>query len=817
VSLRSVARALARARGWTKGAVALGAALSVVAGGPVAEAKGGGKNREGKLDKHLRERLERQGEFDGEPVKVIVTMRPGARKGRLKKLAAQGASVSDDFTVIDASAARVPLNKLRRLEEDQDVLSISVDADVQADGIATAVTGTAQNSGYSLRSTLGLRAASATATTKSFQQGNSVAYSGTVDGGVNSGAASTNYGTATSVKVEVSSSAKRGMLVRFDNLFGLGAGQIPPGSTITAATLRVVTVSDGSTVGATSLHRMLSAWGPSSTWSSLATSGAGLQLDNVEASATADASVSATTTGGNFTFSGAGLKASVQAWANGQPNNGWAVWHPLDDGWIVRTSEDATLANRPQLTVTYKAPVNTTTLTGNGVTVAVIDSGMLEDGGGTSRIKTTRDFTGGATNPSASTSPLDPYGHGTHVAGLIGGNKSEVEGVAPGVKFVSLRVLNSLGAGSTSHVINAIQWAIQNKTAQGIDVINLSLGHPVYEPAASDPLVQAVEAASRAGITVVVSAGNIGKNLLTGQVGYAGITSPGNAPSAITVGATRAMNTTTRTDDLMSDFSSRGPTWFDAFAKPDVVAPGQRLLSAAATTQTLYTFLPTERGPAYGGRAYLHLSGTSMAAGVVSGTVALMIEQAKMNFGVRPTSNALKAMLQQSAFPMTAANNQRYDVLTQGAGAVNAIGAAMLAGAVDPRVAVGGYWLTGSVPNTSTVDGQVISFGDNIVWGDNVLWGDSLNTHLTAWNDNIVWGDDDNIVWGDSLASQTADDNIVWGDNATWGDNIVWGDSYDILGATGDNIVWGDLDDNIVWGDGDDNIVWGDSTVEAAQ
>ncbi len=107
------------------------------------------------------------------------------------------------------------------------------------------------------------------------------------------------------------------------------------------------------------------------------------------------------------------------------------------------------------------------------------------------------------------------------------------------MSYVSLRVLNNTGSGSTSHVINAIQWAVANRTTYGIDVINLSLGHPIFEPAATDPLVQAVEAAVRAGIVVVTSAGNMGKNPVTGQVGYAGISSPGNAPSAITAGRGR--------------------------------------------------------------------------------------------------------------------------------------------------------------------------------------------------------------------------------------------------------------------------------------
>ena len=158
--------------------------------------------------------------------------------------------------------------------------------------------------------------------------------------------------------------------------------------------------------------------------------------------------------------------------------------------------------------------------------------------------------------------------------------------------------------------------------------------------------MQAVEAAVRAGIVVVVSAGNVGRNPETGETGYAGITSPGNAPSAITVGAVRTQNTTRRTDDLMADYSSRGPTWYDAFAKPDVVAPGHRILAASDSTLKLYQDYPTLRGPNYNrGKQYLYLSGTSMAAAVTSGTVALLIESSKQRFGVKPSPNAVKAML----------------------------------------------------------------------------------------------------------------------------------------------------------------------------
>ena len=271
--------------------------------------------------------------------------------------------------------------------------------------------------------------------------------------------------------------------------------------------------------------------------------------------------------------------------------------------------------------------LESTSLTGAGVTVAVVDSGLVLPGTNDQRVLTTRDFTTGLSNPKNVTA-ADPYGHGTHVAGLIGDDSDEFKGIAPGVRYVSLRVLDRNGSGTASSVIKALQWAIANRNAYGINVINLSLGHPIYEPAATDPLVQAVEAVVRAGIVVVASAGNFGTNAETDEVGYAGISSPGNAPSAITVGALKTFDTTRRTDDLIADYSSRGPTLIDGAAKPDLVAPGHRLVAAAMTSQTLYTAHPELR-VTLAKRRYLKLSGTSMSAAVVTGSVALMLEEAK--------------------------------------------------------------------------------------------------------------------------------------------------------------------------------------------
>ena len=153
------------------------------------------------------------------------------------------------------------------------------------------------------------------------------------------------------------------------------------------------------------------------------------------------------------------------------------------------------------------------------------------------------------------------------MSGLVAGNGvgsgGTYEGMAPQAELVGYKVLDADGNGYTSDVIAALSAIVANQTSLGVDVINLSLGHVIYEPAATDPLVLAVEQAVAAGIVVVVSAGNLGTDPETGEIGYASITSPGNAPSAITVGAVDMQGTTVRADDRVTDYSSRGPTWYD--------------------------------------------------------------------------------------------------------------------------------------------------------------------------------------------------------------------------------------------------------------
>ena len=463
-------------------------------------------------------------------------------------------------------------------------------------------------------------------------------------------------------------------------------------------------------------------------------------------------------------------------------------------------------------------------LTGAGVGIAIIDSGISPVGDFGSRITAFYDFTLNGT-PQWVMRPYDNYGHGTFVAGLAAGsgaNSHELYmGVAPKARLIGLRVLDETGSGLTSHVISAVNFAVANKHTLGIDIINLSLGHPILAPAADDPLVQAVEHAVRNGIVVVTSAGNFGTNPATGELGYAGITSPGNAPSAITVGSLKTKNTVPRADDTVASYSSRGPSWYDAFLKPDLVAPGDQLISDIPKISTLKSSLPKMRVRSSRGD-YLKLSGTSMAAGVTSGAIALVLEAARCaNDGATPTPNLVKALVQFTAIPVENPTTD-LDHLAEGAGGLNAAGAVVAARSIDLGVPAGQWWATVVPEPFSTIGSDSYAWSQNIVWGANIVWGTNIVwSNNIVWGANIVWGsalDGDNIVWG----TDADGDNIVWGTAAdTWGDNIVWGtgllttvDGQNIVWSTysdGDNIVWGTLDsDNIVWGTFDgDNIVWG--------
>ena len=419
-------------------------------------------------------------------------------------------------------------------------------------------------------------------------------------------------------------------------------------------------------------------------------------------------------------------------------------------------------------------------LTGQGVAVAVVDSGVhlhMDLGSGApgwTRVISRVNFV-----PNKR-SPKDECGHGTHVAGIIGGNGlastgrqyfHTFYGIAREANIVNLRVLDESGQGTVSNLLAAIQWLINNAAAYNIRVLNLSIGHPVGESYTTDPLCQAVEQAWQAGIVVVCAAGNGGRLQDTPDpsldnegygTAYGSIQSPGNDPYVITVGAMKSIDGV-RADDRIATYSGRGPSRLDFVLKPDIVAPGNRVISLDVPggyldqTYSLYNEIPWQayRYTTLPGTSdkYFVLSGTSMATPVVSGAVALLLEA-----DPTLTPDTIKARLMLSADKWTRTDGVG-DPCTYGAGYLN-IPAALNCTAVATQSALS--------PTLSEDDqGNVFINIDSALWGTNAIWGTGITDLNALWGLNAIWGTN-------TLASS----NALWG-TSVWTDNTVWGSSTD--------------------------------------
>jgi serine protease AprX len=308
---------------------------------------------------------------------------------------------------------------------------------------------------------------------------------------------------------------------------------------------------------------------------------------------------------------------------------------------------------------------------GSGIGVAIIDSGVTRahDDLNGNRVVQFVDFV------DYQTQPHDGYGHGTHVAGIIAGSGFDSDGarrgIAPGAHLIVLKALDEHGDGFISNAIAAIDYAIEQRAAYNIRVINLSVAAGVYESYKTDPLTLAARRAVDAGIVVVTAAGNLGRSA-KGRQQFSGITSPGNAPWVLTIGATSHSGTVDRRDDTVAPFSSIGPSAIDQVQKPDLVAPGVGIESLADPGSTLFAAKPEARlwgTVPTATQPYLSLSGTSMAAPVAAATVALMLQA---NPALTP--GAVKAILRASAEP-----HQGFEAAAQGAGFLDARGAVEMA------------------------------------------------------------------------------------------------------------------------------------------
>ena len=390
---------------------------------------------------------------------------------------------------------------------------------------------------------------------------------------------------------------------------------------------------------------------------------------------------------------------------------------------------------------------NPSRFTGAGVTVGLLDSGVdSRHADLAGQVIDEVNFVSGSQYSG------DKWGHGTHVAGIIAGTGAasgeQYVGLATGAKIYSARVLESDGSGLTSDVIAGIEHLVSNKTQYDIKVINLSLGHKVIEPAAQDPLVQAVEAAWDAGIVVVTSAGNYGND------GYGTVTSPGNSRRVITVGSLTDWGTGNPNDDIVSTYSSRGPTLGEHLVKPDLLAPGNKVASLNVFNSDLDKLFPENRIYSANSNVpeYIYLSGTSMAAPKVTAVVAKMLE-------ADPSLNpdTVKARLMRSATKPDVG-----DVFSTGAGLL------------DEEAALADSGWTEYAPSPAAYKDE--TSGEMGFDNTGVLWGGDEWSLAYIWSDSIIWSD--SLVWGDSL---------IWSDSIVWGDSMIWSDT-----VTGQSALWGD-------------------------
>jgi subtilisin family serine protease len=343
--------------------------------------------------------------------------------------------------------------------------------------------------------------------------------------------------------------------------------------------------------------------------------------------------------------------------------------------------------------------------------------------------------------------------------------------VASGASLVNLRVLNSQGIGKVSGVLSALDWIVTNRGLHNIKVVNMSLGTPAISSYKNDPICRAVRKLADAGVVVVAAAGNDG--MLGEQKVYGAIHTPGSEPSAITVGASNSFGTDARQEDSVTTYSSRGPTrsftedsagirHYDNLIKPDLVAPGNRIVAAQARDNYLIRQNPALATNLYSSSSMklMTLSGTSMATPMVAGAVAMLFE-------VNPnlTPNLIKMLLMYSAQPLSG-----FNTLEQGTGQLNIAGGVALArliktdllgatqstlganmltqSAPGPQTNISSFtftWAQGAVLNRATVTGPELitnyqrSYGKGYLLGDGIMEAPTYQSlNFSMWTRNLL-------------------------------------------------------------------------------
>ncbi len=404
--------------------------------------------------------------------------------------------------------------------------------------------------------------------------------------------------------------------------------------------------------------------------------------------------------------------------------------------------------------------------TGRGVTVAILDSGVAAD-------------------PDL----VEPTNRILASVNFADERLVSFVGIAPEANIVDVRVLGRTGSGRISSVVRGIEWVLAHRTAYNIRVLNLSFGAPVATSYRTDPMSAAIEIAWRRGLVVVVAAGN-------GGPGRDTVASPGIDPYAVTVGATDDNGTIARGDDTLAPFSSWGTA--DSNAKPDLVAPGRRIVSLRVPGSALDLLFPDRVVVLPNGSTYMRLSGTSMATPVVAGAVALLLQR-------RPslTPDQVKALLVGTTQPYGQDSGAALpDPAADGAGLLDVLAASQAqAGAGAPTSGIGGTILSGPF---NGFDAALARANRGLRPAD--AFARALRPCLGAvalrWKDPTLGG----IAWGSLTWDSVAWDSVAW-DNFDW-DSVAW-DSVAWDSVAWDSIAWDSIAwDSVAW----DSIAWDSSS-----
>ena len=449
--------------------------------------------------------------------------------------------------------------------------------------------------------------------------------------------------------------------------------------------------------------------------------------------------------------------------------------------------EDGTGVNTPTLLyqTNYPILVGADTLqkagiTGRGVTIAVLDSGLWQSlsQNYTLRVLATVDVTNGGSGPVTG----DPYGHGTHITSIAAGGAMNISGgylgVAPQANLVVVRAFDGEGGGRYIDVINGLNWIVANRAKYHIRVVNLSFGATPESNYWNDPLNQAVMAAWQAGIVVVVAAGNEGPNPMTIDV-------PGNVPYVITAGALTDFYTPyDLSDDRLASFSSAGPT-YEGFVKPELIAPGGHMVASMSSQSYLANIDPGSMAPT---AQMFTMSGTSMAAAVTTGVVALMLQA---DPALAPDD--VKCRLIASARPAVNSNGTlAYSVFQQGAGLINAVAAVNSSASGCANVGLNiaadlaGTQHFGGPANEDANGNYYVMNMAGSTWGgstpaDGYTWSAAYNgSQGYNWSEGYSWSQAYN--WNQAYAWNTG---YTWAKGYTWARGYTWAKSVPWWTSTG--------------------------------